>query len=140
MLVLPEFQGQGVGRKMMDGGAAAFELIDEIKAAVERSAFADLAAEVGKAADALRATTKDLVAADMNDRFAGAVPYLTGFARVLGGYFHLLAADCEGGEGPRSKLAKFYINRLLPEHAGLFEHAKQGASDLYAFSLDDLAG
>ncbi len=129
-----------VGRKMMDGGDAAFKLIDEIKDATAESSLGDLASAVEKAADELKETTQAIVAAGMNDRFAGAVPYLTGFARVLGGYFHLLAADHEGGEGPRSKLAKFYINRLLPEHAGLFEHAKQGASDLYAFSIDDLAG
>ena len=129
-----------VARKMMDGGTAAFALIDEIKAMVASATQTDLAAAVGKSADALKATTQDIVAAEINDRFAGAVPYLAGFARVLGGYYHLQAAEHEGGEGPRSKLAKFYIDRLLPEHAGLFEHAKQGSADLYAFSLDDLAG
>ena len=77
---------------------------------------------------------------DLNDRFAGAVPYLTGFARVLGGYYHLLAAQAETGEGPRTKLARFYINRMLPEHVGLLEHAKQGAADLYALTPEDLAG
>jgi len=129
-----------VGRKMMDDGAAAYSTIDEIEAAVAKSSQSGMAVSVGEAAKALRATTETIVAAEMNDRFAGAMPYLTGFARVLGGYFHLLAADAEGGDGPRTKLAKFYIDRMLPEHVGLFEHAIQGADDLYAFSLDDLAG
>ena len=129
-----------VARKMMDGGLAAFQLIDEIKDTVAASELKRLAASVGQAADALRITTEQLVGqTDLNNRFAGAVPYLAGFARVLGGYYHLIAAQAEGGDGPRTKLATFYINRLLPEYIGLFEHAKQGAEDLYAFSIDELA-
>ena len=75
---------------------------------------------------------------DMNERFAGSVPFLIGFARVLGGYFHLKAAIAEGGEGARSKLAAFYINRLLPEHSGLLGQAMQGAAGIYALSAEDL--
>ncbi|MDG1431000.1 MAG: acyl-CoA dehydrogenase, partial [Paracoccaceae bacterium] len=104
-----------VGRKMMDGGAATFALIDEIKADVEAAPNRVLASQVGHAAVALRATTEKLATSGtMNDRFAGAVPYLTGFARVLGGYYHMLAAEAETGNGSRTKLARFYINRLLP--------------------------
>lgn len=54
----------------------------------------------------------------MNDRFAGAVPYLRAFARVLGAHFHLAAAQSDKG-GARERLARFYITRMLPEHAGL---------------------
>ena len=36
----------------------------------------------------------------LNQRFAGAVPYLRAWARVLGAHFHLCAALAEGGEGP----------------------------------------
>ena len=130
-----------VGRKMMDGGAAAFTLIDEIKAHARSAKDQALAEPLAHAAEALRTATQALVASGaMNDRFAGAVPYLSGFARVLGGYYHLLAAEAEGQNGPRRKLARFYIHRMLPEHAGLFAHAAQGADDLYAFSPDDLAG
>jgi hypothetical protein len=75
---------------------------------------------------------------DMNERFAGSVPFLMGFARVLGGYFHLKAAIAEGGEGARSKLAAFYIKRLLPEHAGYLVHAVQGAEGIYALSAEEL--
>jgi alkylation response protein AidB-like acyl-CoA dehydrogenase len=131
-----------VGRKMMDGGEAACQLMDEMEKGIE-SARADhprMASAVWEAMETLRETTEWLVGqTDMNDRFAGAVPYQTSFARVLGGYYHLLAAQAETGEGPRTKLARFYINRMLPEHAGLLEHAKQGAADLYALSVDDLA-
>ena len=98
----------------------------------------DLAAAVWSAAETLRETTEWLVGEDLTDRFAGAVPYLRAFARVLGGHFHLKAALADP-TGPRMALARFYITRLLPEHEGLLAHAQRGSADLYALSLDDLA-
>ena len=76
------------------------------------------------------------MAQDVSDRFAGAVPYLRAFARVLGGHFHLTAA-LEGDE-TRARLATFYIKRLLPEHAALLAHVREGADDLMAITIDDL--
>ena len=130
-----------VGRKMMDGGEAAYRLLDEVEAGAEaaRATLPDLAQAVWGAAETLRETTEWLVAQDMNDRFAGAVPYLRAFARVLGGHFHLRAALAEGGTGKRSELAAFHIKRLLPEHAALCAHAREGADGLYAMSPEDLA-
>ena len=61
------------------------------------------------------------------------------FARVLGGHYHLRAALAEQGEGARTKLARFYIARLLPEHAALLSHAMAGADDLFSVSEDELA-
>ncbi len=130
-----------VARKLMDGGDAAYALLDEIEADAEkaRATMPGLAEPVWQATETLRETTEWLVAqGDLQNRFAGAVPYLMGFARVLGGYYHLKAALAEGGEGTRSRLAKFYIDRLLPEHIGLLTHARQGAVDLYAITHDDL--
>ncbi|MHA7873770.1 acyl-CoA dehydrogenase [Roseivivax sp.] len=130
-----------VGRKMMDGGEAAFLLLDEIEGFAEtaRSEMPDLAEPVWQATETLRETVEWLVAEkDMNARFAGSMPFLMGFARVLGGYYHLRAAKADP-EGPRSRLARFYITRLLPEHAGLLAHARGGAEDLYAITPDDLA-
>ncbi|MDA3859036.1 MAG: acyl-CoA dehydrogenase C-terminal domain-containing protein, partial [Roseovarius sp.] len=75
---------------------------------------------------------------DLNQRFAGAAPFLRAFARVLGGHFHLKAALAEGGNGARSRMARFYITRLLPEHAGHLAHATCGADDLYALGTEDL--
>ncbi|MEM6311534.1 MAG: acyl-CoA dehydrogenase [Pseudomonadota bacterium] len=129
-----------VARKMMDGGEAAGALLDEIEAAAEaaRSNMPDLAEPVWQATETLRETTEWLVGqSDFNDRFAGAVPYLMGFARVLGGYAHLLAAQSDRG-GAREKLARFYIGRLLPEHTGHLAAATVGAGDLYALSVDEL--
>ncbi len=130
-----------VGRKLMDGGEAAYALLDEIedRAEAARGDFPELAEPVWQATETLREATEWMVAqGNMTDRFAGSVPFLRGFARVLGGYYHLRAAVAEGGQGARSKLAQFYIKRLLPEHAGLLVHAMQGGDDLYALSINDL--
>jgi acyl-CoA dehydrogenase len=126
-----------VGRKMMDGGEAALRLIDEVqRGAVDaRAALPDLAGDVWDAAEALREATEGLVAQEMNDRFAGAVPYLRAFARVLGAHYHLKAAMADGG---RRGLAAVAIQRLLPEHAALLTQVGLGAAGLYALSDADL--
>ncbi len=132
-----------VARKLADGGDAAYLLLDEVEEVAEaaRSDFPKLAQAVWSAAESLRETTEWLVAQDdLNQRFAGAVPYLRAFARVLGAQFHLKSALAEGGEGPRARLARFYIARLLPEHSTLLAHAREGATDLYALTTQDLAG
>ncbi|MHA6324883.1 acyl-CoA dehydrogenase [Roseivivax sp. CAU 1753] len=130
-----------VGRKMMDGGEAAFALLDEIEETAEtaRANLPDLAEPVWQATETLREAVEWLVAEpDMNARFAGSVPFLMAFARVLGGYYHLRAAMAEPG-GSRARLARFYITRMLPEHVGLLAHARSGSDDLYAITPDDLA-
>ncbi len=127
-----------VGRKMMDGGDAAFRLLDEVQSGAEaaRSALPELAGDVWSAAEALREATEWMVAQTPNDRFAGSVPYLRAFARVLGAQAHLRAAEVDPARLP---LARVAIRRLLPEHAGLLVAAREGAKGLYDVSLDDLA-
>ena len=123
-----------VARKLADGGAAMFALLDEVLDGAEaaRAAHPGLADAVWNAAYSLRETTEWLLArTDLNDRFAGAVPYLQAFARVLGGQAHLAAAVA--GDAARLQLATFYIRRLLPEHAGLLVHVREGAADLMGF-------
>ncbi|MDP5350189.1 MAG: acyl-CoA dehydrogenase [Paracoccaceae bacterium] len=130
-----------VGRKMMDGGEAAFRLLDEIEAHAEtaRTIHPVMAERVWQATETLREAVEWLVAqSDMTTRFAGSVPFLRAFARVLGAHFHLKAALAEGGEGPRVKLARFYVNRLLPEHQALLVQAMAGAEDLYAMTDAEL--
>ncbi len=128
-----------VGRKLMDGGDAAYRLLDEVEAGAEaaRATHPALAGAVWNAAYSLRETTEWLVGQDMNDRFAGAVPYLRAFARVLGGHYHLTAAMA--GDDTRARLAAFYIRRLLPEHAGLLEQVRDGSDAVMGLSVDDLA-
>lgn len=129
-----------VARKMMDGGEAAAKLLDEIEDHAERARVTvpELAGPVWEATETLREATEWLVAqGDMNERFAGAVPYLQAFARVLGGHYHLVAALADPG-GPREKLARFYINALLPEHTGLLAQAQNGSADVYGLTIDEL--
>ena len=131
-----------VARKLMDGGEAAAGLLDEIEAFVEavRNQFPELVEPLLQAIETLRQATEWLVSQpDLNERFAGAVPYLKAFARVLGGYYHLKAASTESGSGPRTQLARFYILRLLPEYIGLLAHARAGAAGLYVLSADQFA-
>ena len=130
-----------VARKMMDGGDAAYRLLDEIEADAEaaREAFPNMADAVWQASETLREATEWLVSqTDLDNRFAGAVPYLRAFARVLGAHLHLKAALADKG-GAREKLARFYILRLLPEHVGLLTHAQAGKADLFAMTADELA-
>ncbi|MFN4204376.1 MAG: acyl-CoA dehydrogenase [Tabrizicola sp.] len=143
--ILPIYEGTNgvqamdlVGRKMADGGEAALRLIDEVQRGAEaaRARLPDLAGEVWAAAEALREGTEAMVALPLNDRFAGAVPYLRAFARVLGAGAHLKAALAKGD---REALARVMIRRILPEHAALLAEAREGASGLYAVAADDLA-
>ncbi|MCY4181127.1 MAG: acyl-CoA dehydrogenase, partial [Litoreibacter sp.] len=129
-----------VARKMMDGGEAAYALIDEMEDAVEglKDELPDLASAVFSALETLRETTEWLVEQEMNDRMAGSVAYLRLFARCLGAHYHLAAAKAAGSDSARAKLARVYIGRLLPEHRGLAEHVMQRAEDLYALSVEDL--
>jgi hypothetical protein len=127
-----------VGRKMMDGGAAAYRLLQEIEdhASEARATLPDLAGDVWAAAEALREATEWLVAQEANDRNAGAVPYLRAFARVLGGHYHLKAALADASRQP---LAAFAIKRLLPEHSALIAQMREGAAGLYALTPEALA-
>ena len=136
-----------VGRKLADGGEAACGLLEEISSGAEaaRAALPDLAQAVWHAAETLRETTEWMaMQADPQARFAGAVPYLEGFALVLGAHYHLTSALAEsttqGRAGPRSALARFHITRLLPAHTGLLTQARAGLDGLYALSPQELAG
>ena len=130
-----------VGRKLADGGEAAFRLIDEIQDGAEaaRGTLDGLAAPVWSAAEALREATERAVAQNMQDRFAGAVPYLQAMARLLGAHHHLRAACAPSGPDARQPLAELYIRRILPEVTGLVSAASLGAADLYALTPEDLS-
>ncbi|MCI5096342.1 MAG: acyl-CoA dehydrogenase [Rhodobacteraceae bacterium] len=131
-----------VARKMMDGGEMAHRLIDEIEEQAERArtTHPNMAESVWQACESLREATEWLTAQeDMQNRFAGSAAYLRAFARVLGGHFHLTAAMADLG-GPREKLARFYINRMLPEHQALLAAATEGAATTFALTIDELAG
>ncbi|MEO1137968.1 MAG: acyl-CoA dehydrogenase [Pseudomonadota bacterium] len=130
-----------VARKLSDGGDAAHAILDEIESEAEaaRAKLPELAEPVWQATETLREGLEWMVAqGDLNARFAGAAPFLKAFARVLGGHFHLAAAMADDN-GARTRLARFYITRLLPEANALLTHATAGAADLYAMPPEDFA-
>ncbi|MDO5612790.1 MAG: acyl-CoA dehydrogenase [Paracoccus sp. (in: a-proteobacteria)] len=129
-----------VGRKLADGGDAALRLLDEAgdDARKAHAICPEMADLVWQATEALREGTQAMLDSGMSDRFAGAVPYLHAFARVLGAVYHIRAAE-NGGEAER-KLARVYISRVLPRmHADLAE-ARAGVADLDAIPDEALAG
>jgi hypothetical protein len=128
-----------VGRKLSDNGEAAFALLDEVCDLAEgaRAAAPTLADPLWQAAESLRETTEWLLGQSADDRNAGAVPYLRAFARVLGAEAHLRAALA--GDDARRNLATFFIRRILPEHAALLAHVREGAGGLMALTPADLA-
>ncbi|PTX05212.1 acyl-CoA dehydrogenase [Pararhodobacter aggregans] len=128
-----------VARKMMDGGEAASRLLQEVEDAAEgaRATLPDLAEKVWEAAETMREAVEWLVGQEMNERFAGATAFLRAFARVLGAHYHLKAALADP-EGPRARLARVFITRILPEHESLLVQARAGAAQLYDLSIEDL--
>ncbi|CAM3355163.1 acyl-CoA dehydrogenase [Paracoccus nototheniae] len=129
-----------VGRKLSDGGEAAMRLLDEVLdgAKAAQGAHPELAHQLWQAAETLREATQTLLDRDMADRFAGAVPYLTAFARVLGGHYHLRAALAGGAS--HQALARVFMARVLPHHAGDLAEALAGANDLTGIDDAALAG
>ena len=117
-----------VGRKLADGGAAAFALLDEIGGTGDD--------RLDPAVDALRALTEWMLAQEMQDRFAGAVSYLAAFARVLGTSYHLRAAAADEARRP---LAEVAASVLLPEAMAEMAKARAGAAGLYAVSDEMVA-
>jgi 3-(methylsulfanyl)propanoyl-CoA dehydrogenase len=132
-----------VGRKLMDGGKTAFSLLSEISqtVALAEADLPDLAAFLRGAEQGLIATTSWMLEQeDMNQRLAGGVPYLRAFALVLGGHYLLKAALAEGGKGPRTELARFFIRQQMIAYDALCAQAREGARSLYALSPEELAG
>jgi alkylation response protein AidB-like acyl-CoA dehydrogenase len=117
-----------VGRKLSDGGAAAFALLDEM------SEIED--AGLARAADDLRALTVWMLDQPMDDRAAGAAPYLAAFARVLGAAYHLRAGARDEG---RARLAAHAAPRLLAEAGAEMAKARSGAAALRAIATEDIA-
>ncbi|MCV2867175.1 acyl-CoA dehydrogenase [Defluviimonas sp. WL0002] len=126
-----------VGRKLADGGEAAFRILEEIEKGAEetRAACPELTEAVWSAAETLREATEWMLSHEPRDRFAGAVPYLRAFALVLGAHYHLKAALSGGA---RAALAEVFIRRILPQHAALLAEAREGAAQLYALTDTDL--
>ena len=115
-----------VGRKLSDGGAAAHALLAEIEVSAKNSP------ELQAAHDALLGATNWLLTAEMNDRAAGAQPYLRAFALTLGGHYAVKAAAANPSRQP---LTNFHLRQLMSTVPGLCAMACEGAAPLYADSL-----
>ncbi len=118
-----------VGRKLKDGGTAARALLDEIRAT---AATGGPHPRLSAAVEHLERATAWMLDAGLNDRFAGAVPYLRAFALTLGGHYLLRAAQADGARMP---LAAFHIRQLMAQVGPLCEAACEGAAPLYADPL-----
>ena len=115
-----------VGRKLMDGGKAAYALIDEIAETLDGDA----------APAALTQATDWMLKAEMNDRFAGATSYLRAFALGLGAHYLTKAGRVDAGRKP---LADFYEAHFTPQVSALCAAATAGASDLYALTPEQMS-
>jgi hypothetical protein len=122
-----------VGRKLMDGGAAARALIAEARGTAG-AAGGELGTRLEAGADALTAATGWMLAAETNDRFAGAAPYLRAFALLLGGHY-LLKGATVSGDARRLALAGFHVRSRMAEVPALCDQAQGGAAQLYAYDL-----
>ena len=129
-----------VGRKLSDGGEAAMRLLDEVLdgAKAAQAAHPDLANQLWQAAETLREATQALLERDLPERFAGAVPFLHAFARVLGAHYHLRAAQAGGAQ--HLALARVFFARVLPRNAGDLAEALAGPADLDGIDDAALAG
>ncbi len=123
-----------VGRKLMDGGKAAKAFLAEVEANASGARDATMSAKLKSAMQQLSEATDWMLASDtMNDRFAGAVPYLRAWGLLLGGHYLLKAAEADGAHAP---LARFHISQMLPQIPALLAAATAGAEQLYALDAE----
>ncbi len=123
-----------VGRKLsMDGGGVLSALLDEVKAdAAGETALMMLVADCETVAHHLLGAAPD-------DRLAASYPFLTMLSTAVAGW--LLArqltalADYDGDPAfaaMKRAAARFYLDQIVPEAAGLKAAAMAGADLLYA--------
>ncbi len=119
---------------------------------VLRSLMQDVIKDAGSAEPALAALAQDCITigewmldgASVDDRLAGSVPYLTMCSVGVAGWRMMLqakAAEDEGGALAKSKpvIARYFLDHILPEAAGLKAAAMGGASLLYTLDAEELA-
>ena len=127
-----------VGRKMKDNGLASFGILSEIglTAAIAMETAPDLGAFLAAAETSLTVTTHYMVEAEMNDRFAGAAPFLRAYGLALTGHYLLKSALKDPSRMP---LARFHIRQMMQQVDALCSAAREGATTLYALDMDGLA-
>ena len=131
-----------VTRKLgMDGGEALTAVLADIaRDAGEESGLAALAADCESVALWMREE------ASLDDRLAGSVPFCTMFAVAVAGWQLLRQKRAvEGGAAPglaatKQASVRFFLDRVVPEAAGLKASATAGAEPLYALSAEHFIG
>lgn len=129
-----------VTRKLgLDGGDAMIALFDDIvRDAGDETALAALARDCGDVARWMRDT------ASLDDRLAGSVPFCTMASVAVAGW-QLLRQTRAIAEGAAPALAqtkpvttRFFLDRIVPEAAGLKAGATAGSDALYDLSTEAL--
>ena len=126
-----------VGRKLdLAGGQVFADLIAKIDADAQRAALRSLSAQC-------RAIGEELARADMPDRLAGSTPFLTMLSTAVCGWLLERQATALSAEATddfamlkRASVA-FYLDRIVPQAAGLAASATAGAASLYPLAADD---
>ena len=127
-----------VGRKLTgDGGAGLAALLAEIRAeAADEAGLMALVDAVARVGEALRT-------GDGDDRLAGSYPFLTMTAVATAGWLMARQARLVEGDDAFAQMkraaVRFYLDRVVPEAAGLEAGALAGAAGLYVVGADVLA-
>ena len=131
-----------VTRKLgLDDGEAVMRLLADIQSeASEEPGLVSLAQDCEAIANWMRDT------ASLDDRLAGSVPFCTMFAVAVAGW-QLWKQGQAVAQGAAPSLAqakpvtmRFFLDRIVPEAAGLKASALAGAQSLYELPAEALAG
>lgn len=131
-----------VTRKLgLEGGTVLTGLLDAIvRDAADEPALAGLARECSAIAQWM------LGEASLDDRLAGSVPFCTMCAVAVSGWQLLQQLRAvEGGAAPALAATKpvtvrFFLDRIVPEAAGLRASATAGSAGLYSLTAEQLVG
>ena len=146
--ILPIYEGTNgiqandlVGRKLArDGGAAARELFDEIRATLGELAAPELGPLHHRLADGLlpwNTRPSAWSAGDPAAAAAGSAPYLTLFGLVAGGWLTARMALAGSGDATRLATARFYAEHYLARAPGYLPGVEDGGA-VAAFDPDRL--
>ncbi len=121
------------------GGVLAALLADIVRDSADEPALAALAKDCAAIGEWMGRE------ASLDDKLAGSVPFLTMCAVAVTGWQLLRqsrVAEAEGGMIAKTKpvIARFFLDSLVPEAAGLRASAIAGAGLLYALDGEALAG
>ena len=129
-----------VGRKLaQDGGMPLAALIADIRAeAADEQALLTLI-------DAVEQVARRFHNAPVDDRLAGSYPLLTMLATAVSGWLLArqarIAAAADGDAAflaMKRAVARFYLDRIVPEATGLLAAALAGSEGLYLLSAEEL--